>query len=92
MKLVYTLALITQTGLTDLAQFDTRDACMKEAQKVRDQKIIGVNLTPTPGTTGILSDVVCVPKTQHTDQQVQQEIDRAMALMKYMMSQLKDVK
>ena len=76
MKLLYTLALITQTGLTDLAQFDTRDACMKEAQKVRDQKI----------------EVVCVPKTQHTDQQVQQEIDRAMALMKYMMSQMKEIR
>jgi hypothetical protein len=75
MNLIYTLALITQIGMTDLAQFPNRDACMAEALKLKEQKV----------------QAVCVPKTLHTEKQMQGEIDKAMSLMKYMMTQMKEI-
>jgi hypothetical protein len=33
---------------------------------------------------------VCVPKTQHTDKEIQTEINKAMGLMRYMMAQMKE--
>jgi hypothetical protein len=75
MNLIYTLALITQIGMTDLAQFPNRDACMAEAFKLKEQKV----------------QAVCVPKTQHTDKEIQMEIDRAMGLMRHMMTQMKEI-
>ena len=73
MNLIYALALVTQTGLTDLAQFKDRDVCMAEAQKLKEQKV----------------EAVCVPKTQASQKDVQAEIDRAMGLMRHMMAQMK---
>jgi hypothetical protein len=32
---------------------------------------------------------VCVPKTQHTDKEIQKEIDKAMGTLRYMMAQMK---
>jgi len=75
MNLIYTLAIITQTGLTDVAQFKDRDVCMKQALLLKEQKV----------------EAVCVPKTQHTDKEIQAEIDKAMGLMKYMMAQMKEI-
>jgi hypothetical protein len=31
-----------------------------------------------------------VPKTQHTDKEIQTEINKAMGLMRYMMAQMKE--
>ena len=73
MNLIYTLALVTQTGLTDLAQFQDRDLCMKQALLLKEQAV----------------KAVCVPKTQHTDKEIQKEIDRAMSMMRHMMAQMK---
>jgi len=73
MNLIYTLALVTQTGLTDLAQFQDRDVCMKQALLLKEQAV----------------KAVCVPKTQHTDKEIQKEIDRAMSMMRHMMAQMK---
>jgi hypothetical protein len=73
MNLIYTLALVTQTGLTDLAQFQDRDLCMKQALLLKEQAV----------------KAVCVPKTQHTDKEIQKEIDKAMGLMRHMMAQMK---
>ena len=73
MNLIYTLALVTQTGLTDLAQFQDRDVCMKQALLLKEQAV----------------KAVCVPKAQHTDKEIQKEIDRAMSLMRHMMAQMK---
>jgi hypothetical protein len=73
MNLIYTLALVTQTGLTDLAQFQDRDVCMKQALLLKEQAV----------------KAVCVPKTQHTDKEIQKEIDKAMGLMRHMMAQMK---
>lgn len=75
MNLIYTLAIITQTGMMDVAQFQDRDQCMKQALLLKEQAV----------------KAVCVPKTQHTDKEVQQEIDKAMGLMRYMMAQMKEV-
>jgi len=75
MNLIYTLAIITQTGMMDVAQFKDRDVCMKQALFLKEQAV----------------KAVCVPKTQHTDKEVQQEIDKAMGLMRYMMAQMKEV-
>jgi hypothetical protein len=33
---------------------------------------------------------VCVPKTQHTDKEIQTEINKAMGLMRHMMAQMKE--
>ncbi len=74
MNLIYTLAILTQTGMTDVAQFQDRDLCMKQALLLKEQAV----------------KAVCVPKTQHTDKEVQQEIDKAMRLMRYMMAQMKE--
>jgi hypothetical protein len=74
MNLIYTLALVTQTGLTDLAQFQDRDVCIKQALLLKEQAV----------------KAVCVPKTQHTDKEIQKEIDKAMGLMRYMMAQMKE--
>ena len=73
MNLIYTLALVTQTGLTDLAQFQDRDLCMKQALLLKEQAV----------------KAVCVPKTQHTDKEIQKEIDKAMSMMRHMMAQMK---
>ena len=73
MNLIYTLAIITQTGMTDVAQFRDRDVCMKQALLLKEQKV----------------QAVCVPKTQHTDKEIQQEIDKAMGVMRYMMAQMR---
>ncbi len=73
MNLIYTLALVTQTGLTDLAQFQDRDVCMKQALLLKEQAV----------------NAVCVPKTQHTDKEIQKEIDKAMSMMRHMMAQMK---
>jgi hypothetical protein len=73
MNLIYTLALVTQTGMTDLAQFQDRDVCMKQALLLKEQAV----------------KAVCVPKTQHTDKEIQKEIDKAMGLMRHMMAQMK---
>jgi hypothetical protein len=73
MNLIYTLALVTQTGLTDLAQFQDRDVCIKQALLLKEQAV----------------KAVCVPKTQHTDKEIQKEIDKAMGLMRHMMAQMK---
>jgi hypothetical protein len=73
MNLIYTLALVTQTGMTDLAQFQDRDVCMKQALLLKEQAV----------------KAVCVPKTQHTDKEIQKEIDRAMSMMRHMMAQMK---
>jgi len=73
MNLIYTLALVTQTGLTDLAQFQDRDVCMKQALLLKEQAV----------------KAVCVPKTQHTDKEIQKEIDKAMSMMRHMMAQMK---
>jgi hypothetical protein len=67
------LALVTQTGMTDLAQFQDRDVCMKQALLLKEQAV----------------KAVCVPKTQHTDKEIQKEIDKAMGLMRHMMAQMK---
>ena len=75
MNLIYALALVTQTGFTDLAQFNNRDACMAEALKLKEQKV----------------QAVCVPKTQHTDKEIQTEINRAMGTLRYMMAQMKGI-
>lgn len=75
MNLIYTLAIITQTSMMDVAQFRDRDVCMKQALLLKEQKV----------------EAVCVPKTQHTDKEVQQEIDKAMGLMRYMMAQMKEM-
>ena len=75
MNLIYTLAIITQTGMTDVAQFQDRDVCMKQALLLKEQKV----------------QAVCVPKTQHTDKEIQVEINKAMGLMRYMMTQMKEV-
>lgn len=75
MNLIYTLAIITQTSMTDVAQFRDRDVCMKQALLLKEQKV----------------QAVCVPKTQHTDKEVQQEIDKAMGVMRYMMAQMKEI-
>ena len=74
MNLIYTLAIITQTGMTDVAQFQDRDVCMKQALLLKEQKV----------------QAVCVPKTQHTDQEIQTEINKAMGVMRYMMAQMKE--
>jgi hypothetical protein len=73
MNLIYTLALVTQTGLTDLAQFQDRDVCMKQALLLKEQAV----------------KAVCVPKTQHTDKEIQTEINKAMGTLRYMMAQMK---
>jgi hypothetical protein len=73
MNLIYTLALVTQTGMTDLAQFQDRDLCMKQALLLKEQAV----------------KAVCVPKTQHTDKEIQKEIDKAMSMMRHMMAQMK---
>jgi hypothetical protein len=73
MNLIYTLALVTQTGMTDLAQFQDRDVCMKQALLLKEQAV----------------KAVCVPKTQHTDKEIQKEIDKAMSMMRHMMAQMK---
>jgi hypothetical protein len=73
MNLIYTLALVTQTGMTDLAQFQDRDVCIKQALLLKEQAV----------------KAVCVPKTQHTDKEIQKEIDKAMGLMRHMMAQMK---
>ena len=73
MNLIYTLALVTQTGLTDLAQFQDRDVCIKQALLLKEQAV----------------KAVCVPKTQHTDKEIQKEIDKAMSMMRHMMAQMK---
>lgn len=73
MNLIYTLALVTQTGMTDLAQFQDRDVCMKQALLLKEQAV----------------KAVCVPKTQASQKDVQAEIDRAMGLMRHMMAQMK---
>ena len=74
MNLIYTLAIITQTGMTDVAQFQDRDVCMKQALLLKEQKV----------------QAVCVPKTQHTDKEIKMEINKAMGLMRYMMAQMKE--
>jgi hypothetical protein len=74
MNLLYTLAIITQTGMTDVAQFQDRDVCMKQALLLKEQAV----------------KAVCVPKTQHTDKEIQTEINKAMGLMRYMMAQMKE--
>jgi hypothetical protein len=74
MNLIYTLALVTQTGLTDLAQFQDREVCMKQALLLKEQAV----------------KAVCVPKAQHTDKEIQTEINKAMGLMRYMMAQMKE--
>ena len=74
MNLIYTLAIITQTSMTDVAQFQDRDVCMKQALLLKEQKV----------------QAVCVPKTQHTDKEIQMEINKAMGLMRYMMAQMKE--
>lgn len=76
MNLIYTLAIITQTSMTDVAQFRDRDLCMKQALLLKEQKV----------------EAVCVPKTQHTDKEIQVEIDKAMGLMRHMMVQMKEIK
>lgn len=76
MNLIYTLAIITQTSMTDVAQFKDRDLCMKQALLLKEQKV----------------EAVCVPKTQHTDKEIQVEIDKAMGLMRHMMVQMKEIK
>ena len=73
MNLIYTLALVTQTGMTDLAQFQDRDVCMKQALLLKEQAV----------------KAVCVPKTQHTDKEIQTEINKAMSMMRHMMAQMK---
>ena len=73
MNLIYTLALVTQTGMTDLAQFQDRDVCIKQALLLKEQAV----------------KAVCVPKTQHTDKEIQKEIDKAMSMMRHMMAQMK---
>lgn len=73
MNLLYTLAIITQTGMTDVAQFQDRDVCMKQALLLKEQAV----------------KAVCVPKTQHTDKEIQKEIDKAMSMMRHMMAQMK---
>jgi len=75
MNLIYTLALVTQTGMTDLAQFQDRDVCIKQALLLKEQAV----------------KAVCVPKTQHTDKEIQKEIDKAMGLMRHMMAQMKGI-
>jgi hypothetical protein len=75
MNLIYTLALVTQTGLTDLAQFQDRDVCIKQALLLKEQAV----------------KAVCVPKTQHTDKEIQKEIDKAMGTLRYMMAQMKEI-
>jgi hypothetical protein len=74
MNLIYTLALVTQTGMTDLAQFQDRDVCMKQALLLKEQAV----------------KAVCVPKTQHTDKEIQKEIDKAMGLMRHILAQMKE--
>ena len=73
MNLLYTLAIITQTGMMDVAQFQDRDQCMKQALLLKEQAV----------------KAVCVPKTQHTDKEIQKEIDKAMGTLRYMMAQMK---
>lgn len=75
MNLLYTLALITQTGLTDVAQFKDRELCMKQALLLKEQTV----------------QAVCVPKTQHTDKEMHMEVDKAMGLMRYMLDQMKEL-
>ena len=75
MNLIYTLAIITQTGMTDVAQFRDRDVCMKQALLLKEQKV----------------QAVCVPKTQHTDKEIQMEINKAMGVMRHMMAQMKEM-
>ena len=78
MNLIYTLAIITQTSMTDVAQFQDRDVCMKQALLLQEQKV----------------QAVCVPKTQKTqptDKEIQVEINKAMGLMRYMMTQMKEI-
>jgi hypothetical protein len=76
MNLIFTLAIITQAGMTDVAQFKDREQCMKQALLLEEQAVKSV----------------CVPKTQATDREVQQEIDKAMGLMRYMMAQMKEMR
>ena len=50
MNLIYTLAIITQTGMTDVAQFQDRDVCMKQALLLKEQKVQAVCVCPRLST------------------------------------------
>jgi len=75
MNLLFVLTIVTHTGMMDVAQFKDRDVCMKQALLLKEQKV----------------QAVCVPKTQHTDKEIQAEIDKAMGVMRYMMAQMRGI-
>jgi hypothetical protein len=69
MNLLFVLAMITATDVTPLAQFKTREACMFEATRMKEQNV----------------QAVCLPKsvqTPPTEKEVTAEINRAMGVMR----------
>ncbi len=74
MNLIFVLALMAPSGMTPLAQFNDREACMVEARKMTEQSV----------------HAVCIPKQVKTEKEVAAELNKALGMMNAFISAMQN--
>jgi hypothetical protein len=74
MNLIFVLAMIAPSGMTPLAQFNDREACMVEARKMTEQSV----------------HAVCIPKQVKTEKEVAAELNKALGMMNAFISAMQN--
>ena len=74
MNLIFVLAMIAPSGMTPLAQFNDREACMVEARKMTEQSV----------------HAVCIPKQVQSPKEAAAELNKALSIMQAMMSAMQN--
>ena len=74
MNLIFVLALMAPNGMTPLAQFNDREACMVEARMMKEQNV----------------QAVCIPKQVQSPKEAAAELNKALSVMRAMVSAMQE--